>query len=143
MGEGKRKAGKIVMGEQRYDAEQWALMNSPEMQEKIRQEKIRQSLKGYLRSFLDTAPEGRTQERYLEVLSFLKHYFKKEFEESETDYTDLVLSGLSYARKLIPTEEKMKEILSASRRPVTQADIDGWERIKKEAEQAGLDGWWD
>jgi len=79
------------------------MMNKPETQDKIRP-----SLRGYIRSFLDTAPEGRTQDRFLQVLLLLRHYFQIELEESRTEYTDLVLAALNIARKYIPTEEKLR-----------------------------------
>jgi len=125
------------MGKNTYDSEQWELMNRPEIQEKIRQ-----SLKGHLRSFLDTAPDGRTQERFLEVLSLLKTYFKKELEESETDYTELVLATLTAAINGIPTEEKLRAVRDALP-PLRPMSTEEWERFEKSLEQRGKDGWWD
>jgi hypothetical protein len=123
------------MGKLRYDPAQWEFMNRPETQEKIRQ-----SLTGYLRSFLDTAPDGRTQERFLEVLSLLKNYFKKELDESATDYTEIVLATLSAAVRRIPSEEKLREVFDAPGRPVS---IEEWERFEKFLEREGMEGWWD
>jgi hypothetical protein len=123
------------MGKNRYDPEQWEFMNRPETQERIRQ-----SLKGHLRSFLDTAPDGRTQERFLEVLSLLKTYFKKELDESPTEYTEFVLANLSAAIRGIPTEERLRQVMDAPRRPVS---IEEWERFEKFLEREGLEGWWD
>ena len=125
------------MGKNRYDPAQWEFMNRPETQEKIRQ-----SLKGYIRSFLDTAPDGRTQDRYLEILSLLKTYFKKELEESATDHTEFVLANLSSAIRMLPTYDRVAAIMNteASERAETTEE---WERFEKFLERQGLDGWWD
>ena len=123
------------MGKNRYDPQQWEFMNRPETQEKIRQ-----SLKGHLRSFLDTAPDGRTHERFLEILSLLKHYFKRELDESPTEYTELVLADLSAAIKRIPTEEELRAALATPQCPVS---IEEWEHFENFLERERLEGWWD
>ena len=47
-----------------YDSSQWQFMNSPKGQENIRV-----ALKKYLRTFLDSAPEGGELARVNEVLN--------------------------------------------------------------------------
>ena len=101
----------------RYSSEQWEVMNRPETQAKIRQ-----SLTRYLESFLDSAPEGRTYERVLEILWLLRNYFKREREDSKLDdsktkwerlYTELVLGALEVAMDRVPTEKGMAEIVGS------------------------------
>lgn len=124
------------MGKDRYDATQWEFMNRPETQAKIRQ-----SLKGYLASFIDSAPDGQTQERFVEVLSLLKNYFRNELEKSPTEYTELILSTLSNAIRRIPTEEKMAQIMGQA--PRREVSLEEWEQFEKFLERQGLEGWWD
>lgn len=119
----------------RYEPDQWQFMNRPETQEKIRQ-----SLKGYLRSFLDTAPEGKTHERFLEILALLKRYFEKELEDSEAEYTELVLATLSAAIRRIPSEEELRKAMDTPGRPVS---IEEWDRFERFLEREGMKGWWD
>jgi hypothetical protein len=125
------------MQKDRYDPGQWELMNRPEMQARIRQ-----SFKGYLQSFLDTAPDGKTQERFVDVLSFLRAYFVRELEEP-TEYTELILSSLSAAVQYIPSEATLREVFDAPSRPVTDADIESYKRLQERIERDGLEGWWD
>jgi hypothetical protein len=123
------------MAKDRYDAAQWEFMNRPETQAKIRQ-----SLKGYLASFIDSASDGRTQDRFLEVLSLLKAYFRNELEKSPTEYTELILATLSSARRRMPSEEKLTELMNQPRKEVCPEE---WERFEEFLEREGLEGWWD
>jgi hypothetical protein len=68
-----------VPNSSRYDPEQWASMNRPEMQAKIRQD-----LYNCLRRFLDTAPEGQPLERATELLMLMRRYFHTELERLDS-----------------------------------------------------------
>jgi hypothetical protein len=104
----------------RYDAEQWAMMNSPEGQKRIRA-----GLYKYLRSFLDTAPEDKPLERAQELLVLVKRYFDDELIELEdggpydlerierSGSMELVVRALEGAMLMVPTDETRKEHLDA------------------------------
>jgi hypothetical protein len=100
----------------RYDAHQWAMMNGPEGQKKIRD-----GLFKYLRSFLDTAPEDKPLERVQQLLTLVKRYFEDEVQElSEGRPDDLerielqtsmetVVMALEGAMLMVPTDESRRE----------------------------------
>jgi hypothetical protein len=104
----------------RYDAEQWAMMNSPEGQKRIRD-----GLYKYLRSFLDTAPEDKPLERVQELLALLKRYFEDEIIELEGGNPDdleriertgsmaLVVTAVETAMVMVPTDETRREHFDA------------------------------
>ena len=73
-------------------------------------------------------------------MSLLKNYFKKELDESSTDYAEIVLATLSAAIRSIPSEEKLRAVLDVSARPVS---IEERERFEKFLEREGMEGWWD
>jgi hypothetical protein len=122
-------------------------MNRPETQTKIRN-----SLAGYLRSFLDTAPDDGGPERVRELLVMVKRYFETELEkaESESDSkrisaSELVLASLGVAIQRIPTDEQLEGIEAnvLNSPPATREDVAAWERLERLLEREGKKGWWD
>ena len=63
---------------ERYIPEQWEHMNRPETQVRIRA-----ALSNYMRSFLDTAPEGGELSRARDVILMFKEYFERELQTAE------------------------------------------------------------
>jgi len=104
----------------RYDAEQWAMMNSPEGLKKISAGMYRS-----LRTFLDTAPEDKPLERVQELFALLKRYFEDEIVELEDGRPDdlerierigsmdLVVRALEGAMLMVPTDEARREDFDA------------------------------
>ena len=133
----------LMANSNRYDPEQWAFMNRPDTQIKIRN-----ALSGYLRSFLDTAPEHDGSERVKELLAMVKRYFEKELEKAENERdlnrisaSELVLASLSAAIRRMPTQEQLEQVADTT--PATSEAVEGWERFERFLEREGKKGWWD
>jgi hypothetical protein len=138
---------------ERYDASQWRFMNSPEGQEKIRA-----TLKNYLRSFLDSAPEGGELARVQEVLLMVKKYYEQEVRSAKEDgQVDLerdskateVLMALAPAMRQIRTDEEVEvEDAVIRNTPLPSPEkiaekIEEWERFQRWLSEQGKENIWD
>jgi hypothetical protein len=133
---------------ERYDREQWELMNRPETQTKFRQE-----LWSWLRRFLDTSPEGLELSRAREVLLLVRKYFQIDYQAAEeSEEFDLerktiafsVLSSLALAERLLPTDKRLEKMIDDALQapPPTPEQMEQWERLERRTRDAGLDDWW-
>jgi len=102
---------------------------------------------GYLRSFLDTAPEGGEPERVKELIVIVKQYFEKELEraENDRDSTELILATLGAAIRRLPIQEQLEQLKTGipDSPPVTVEDVERWQRFEDFLGREGKKGWWD
>ena len=135
---------------ERYDPEQWEKMNEPGSQQKIRS-----LLNGYLKSYLDSAPEGRELSRVRSVLMMLRHYFEGETrlaveardEESPRFLKAQVALGFLGATDFIQSGEEVEtahrtNLQEAEQMSLTPEDIEKWEEFKRRKLEKGED-WWE
>jgi len=133
---------------ERYDREQWELMNRPETQVRFRKE-----LWSCVRRFLDTSPEGLELSRVREVLLLVRKYFQidyqvaeesEEFDSARSSIAFSVLSSLAFAEKLLPTDESLEKMLDDALQapPPTPEQREQWERLERRKMDEGLDDWW-
>ena len=142
---------------ERYDPDQWECMNKPQAQSKIQE-----ALGSYLRSFLDTAPEGSELARVKEVLSMVMRYFEREYQLAEGGATrdpkrssiaEEVLMALAAARKRIRSDEALdtwlaeieKEVRSSPPIPpeVLDQETEAWREFEEKLRQQGKEHWWE
>lgn len=134
---------------ERYDPEQWQYMNKPEVQSRIRE-----MLRTYLGSFLDSAPEGAELERVGLVLAMLRKYFERELtlakEGNEIDSlryskAEEVLIALSAAKPYLRSDGQVEAWVDEIRHdpPPTQEKIEEWRKLEERLRREGKEHWWD
>ena len=135
---------------ERYNAEQWEHMNRPETQVRIRA-----ALSNYMRSFLDTAPEGRELSRARDVILIFKEYFERELRTAEelpnpdrdrASIAEQVLAPLGSYLHIATLFEagmaKTPEVPELSPQAL-DANIAEWQRFEERLRREGKDHWWD
>ena len=135
---------------ERYKPEQWEHMNRPETQ--IR---IRAALSNYMRSFLDTAPEGGELYRARDVILMFMEYFERELKTAEelpnpdrdrASVAEQVLAPLgSYLHIARLFEAGMAKPTEAPELSEEELDtkIEGWQRFEERLIREGKEHWWD
>jgi hypothetical protein len=138
---------------ERYDASQWRFMNSPEGQGKIRA-----TLKNYLRSFLDSAPEGGELARVQEVLLMVKKYYEQEVRsaqeggqidiERDSKATEVLMALAPAIRQIRTDEEVGVEDAAIRNTPLPSPEkiaeeIEAYERFQRWLSEQGKENIWD
>jgi hypothetical protein len=131
-----------------YDPEQWESMNKPEGQVRIQVLMTR-----YIRSFLDTAPEGDELVRVQEVIWILRRYFERELELAEATFdhernqkAEIALIHLCSSLRGIASLEK--RLANAPPAPLLSPEelekkIAEWERFEGSLHKEGKRHWWE
>ncbi len=139
---------------ERYKPEQWEHMNRPETQVRIRA-----ALSNYMRSFLDTAPEGGELSRARDVILMFKEYFERELQTAEElpnpdrDRASIAEQALIPLASYFHIAELFEAGMAAQRAEIPQSPelspeeldkkIEEWRRFEERLRQEGKEHWWE
>lgn len=120
---------------ERYDPEQWKYMNQPDTQVRIRE-----ALSNYLRSFLDTAPEGGEKYRAMQVFLMVKKYFERELRLAEEspgadERSSIAIQVLTPLASYLHIDELCQALLDAESAEMPQSPEASPEELEQRIEQ--------
>jgi hypothetical protein len=139
---------------ERYKPDQWEHMSRPETQVRIRA-----ALSNYMRSFLDTAPEGGELSRAREVILMFKAYFERELQTAEelpnpdrdrasiAEQVLIPLASYFHIATLFETGMAAKRVEIPQSPELSPEELDKkieeWRKFEERLRREGKEHWWE